>query len=405
MTRIDPGKPIRLGIYSDTLVPRADGIAVSLEAAATALRELGVQLEVVAPYRPEHTTTALPIRTVPSTGLWGRDYRLGLVWPPVGSRATAAAAYDVVHVHTLGTVGIAGLYAAWRKGIPVVLTWHTDIVAYQQHYPEIRPAMRLAAAMWRRGLGVPRDYRAETATSAVAGVLQSLDLVVAPSVKVRDQLAALDPDARVVLLPSPTLPLPDPSVGVDALRRRLRLGPDDPVVLSVGRVSGEKNDELLLRAFAQLRNSHPAARLVLAGRCASRRRVAALVERLGIADGVHLAGVVPRDELGGYYAIAGVVVISSLTETQSLVAHEAEAAGCPLVVVDPWLAKGYESSRTLAEPNPADLASVVGRCLGQRTVRGQAAYWPDPQTHARQLLACYRQLTGADRSCRAENPG
>ena len=67
--------------------------------------------------------------------------------------------YDVIHVHTLGTVGLSGLYTAWHFHIPVVLTWHTDLVAYQRHYPEIKVAATLARLFWFLGIGPPIRYK------------------------------------------------------------------------------------------------------------------------------------------------------------------------------------------------------------------------------------------------------
>ncbi|MGW6280730.1 glycosyltransferase [Kribbella sp. NPDC055071] len=385
--------PLRLGIYSDTLLPRADGVAVSIEAAGTALRELGVQLDVVAPYNTKTSTTALPIRSVPGTNVWFRDYRLGAVWPPAGSRATAAPDYDVVHVHTLGTVGIAGLYAAWRRRIPVVMTWHTDVVAYQSHYAEIRFGMWLSAQTWRLGLGAPPGYRAGDGSSSVQRLLGGADLVIAPTAKVQNHLTELGCKARTVVLPSPTLPLPAASISVAEVRRTLRLGPRDPIVLSVGRLSAEKNDELLLRAFAHLLTTHPTACLVLVGQCRDRRRLTGLIDGLGIGANVRLPGVLPRAELAGYYAAASAVVIASVTETQSLVANEAEAAGCPLIVVDPWLARGHEETRILAEAEPADLAAVIGRSFRDTdSPRPPVRYRFDPRAHATELVSLYKQV-------------
>src|SRR5689334_6427265 len=349
-------RPLRLGIYSDTLVPRADGVAVSMEAAGRALCELGVQLEVVAPYDAKSHQSMLPIRSVPGTEAWGRDYRLGMLKP-----SRSKPTYDVVHVHTLGPVGVAGLYAAWRRKLPVVLTWHTDLDVYSRHYAEIRLAMWLAGRAWRIGLGAPPGYR--SGCTEVQNLLRAADLVIAPTAKVVQQLDDIGCESPTVVLPSPTLPMPAPAVGSTEIRQRLGVGPLDPIVLSVGRLSGEKNDELLLRSFAELLRHRPDACLVMVGGYADRRRVSDLVDRLGIASRVRMPGVLPRAELAGYYLAADAVVICSVSETQSLVAHEAEAAGCPLVVVDPWLYRGHEGTRTLAAAEPAGLAATVSAVL------------------------------------------
>jgi glycosyltransferase involved in cell wall biosynthesis len=167
------------------------------------------------------------------------------------------------------------------------------------------------------------------------------------------------------------------------------------VALSVGRISGEKNDELLLRGFAEVLKSHPNACLVVVGRCRDRRRLSRMLDQLGIGANVRMPGVLQRDELADYYAVASVVVICSETETQSLVAQEAQGVGCPVVVVDPWLAQGHETSRVLAEPNPAALAAAIGRSLSRRGPGSGGEYRPSARGHGQRLLEMYQQLTGA----------
>src|SRR5260370_911262 len=77
----------------------------------------------------------LPTRQTPSRRLPRRDYRVGLVLPWASNHRVSAKGCDIVHVHTLGPVGLAGLTAAHHAGIPAVLTWHTDLIAYRPYYP------------------------------------------------------------------------------------------------------------------------------------------------------------------------------------------------------------------------------------------------------------------------------
>ena len=56
-----------------------------------------------------------------------------------------------------------------------------------------------------------------------------------------------------------------PSRRDPALRQSLGLGPDDPLILYVGRLAAEKNLPALLSAFARLRPRNERARLVVVG--------------------------------------------------------------------------------------------------------------------------------------------
>jgi glycosyltransferase involved in cell wall biosynthesis len=112
-----------------------------------------------------------------------------------------------------------------------------------------------------------------------------------------------------------------------------------PTILSVGRVSPEKNPGLLLEAFARVVARKPDARLILLGVQRDRHRLRRQVAALGLAGRVDLVPPVPHDEVAGYYAAADVLAFPATTDTQSLVLSEAEAAGLPAVVADRALAE------------------------------------------------------------------
>jgi 1,2-diacylglycerol 3-alpha-glucosyltransferase len=391
-------------MYTDTMLPRFDGIAVSLEAVGNALVDLGASIEVVGPRQREPYEGTLQSRTITSLRPWGRDYNAGLILPWLRSSQTSAACYDMVHVHTLGPIGLAGLASARYTGIPAILTWHTDVISYRPYYPEVGLGTIVAGAtLWFLGVTpniarIKFDHRL-----ALTGVFSLLDTIVVPTPKAQGQVLGLGCRQPTIVLPSPTLPLPVPSITPVILRGRLGIPPGAPVVLSVGRLSAEKNEDLLVQAFAHLRKAHPTARLVLVGALAGRRRIMRLATNLGIAAAVHAVGVVQRESLGAYYALANVCVIPSLSETQSLVALEAEAFGLPVVVVDDGLASGPNGSRFLAGPDSISLGCVIHECLVSTPPREDTQfpspdrYNPRADDQAKGLLSIYESILASRR--------
>jgi glycosyltransferase involved in cell wall biosynthesis len=293
---------------------------------------------------------------------------------------------------------LAGLAAAHAAGVPVVLTWHTDVFAYSGFYPEIRIATRLAGVTLLR-LGIyGRSRRMLTQVRVAQGILSAVDTVIVPTPKVRDLVSWLGYEGSLVILPAPTLPVPPPTISPASLRSRLGIPGDSPVILAVGRLSREKNLSLLIRAFAVLVGDHPAARLVLVGPPRGQRSLRRLAVELGVADSVHIPGSAGRDLLGAYYRLATTLVVPSLTDTQALVAQEAEAFGIPVIVVDEGLGRGFGRKRELARPEPLSVMRAMSASIRSTADRTNVEY-PEPDefaptadVQAGSLLEVYQSL-------------
>ena len=106
---------------------------------------------------------------------------------------------------------------------------------------------------------------------------------------------------------------------------------DVPVVLSAGRLVGQKDFPTLIRAFAQVLESGP-ARLVILGSGRERDALAALARDLGVAHAVDLPGFVANPF--PWMSRARVFAVSSIYEGLPMVLIEAMACGTPVVSTD-----------------------------------------------------------------------
>jgi glycosyltransferase involved in cell wall biosynthesis len=115
----------------------------------------------------------------------------------------------------------------------------------------------------------------------------------------------------------------------DELRRELSLPADAPVLICVGRLAPQKDHATLLAAMAHVR---PDAHLLLVGGDPfgdGEARLAAQVERAGLAGRVHLLGI--RHDVPDLLAASDLFVLASLWEGLGLVFLEAMAAGLAVV--------------------------------------------------------------------------
>jgi glycosyltransferase involved in cell wall biosynthesis len=172
---------------------------------------------------------------------------------------------------------------------------------------------------------------------ALRPTLLEADRVFAVSQCTRERMCAemqLDP-GRTAILPDTfdsTRFVPGPKPGY--LLKRYGLRHDQPVILTVGRLSREeqyKGYDQILRALPAIRKAVPEARYILVGRGSDRPRVEALVRELDLADAVTLAGFIAPEELCDHYNLCDVFAMPSKGEGFGIVFLEALACGKPVL--------------------------------------------------------------------------
>jgi glycosyltransferase involved in cell wall biosynthesis len=182
----------------------------------------------------------------------------------------------------------------------------------------------------------------------------------------------------------------------------------DGRLLAIGRLTPSKRFEHAIEALAELRTTHPAARLDVVGEGAERDRLARLARKLGVGDAVYLRGRVPDQERDRLLAEADAVVGTSVREGWGLTVLEGAAAGTPAVVYDiPGFRDSVVNERTgiVTAAEPRSLADGVRRLLADRSrydeiraaarVRALATSWDDTATAFEEALRA--AVTGSRR--------
>lgn len=237
-----------------------------------------------------------PIPTAAFETLW-------LIW--VLRRYLKAVPADVLFAsgNTYAIVAVAMKLLLGRRCPPVAIKLSNDLYRRDMIAP-----YRAAYHWWLRLQGRMLDH--------CVGMAQPMRAEIAALMQV--------PDHKITIIEDPSLEeaqfaalsaLPRPA----GARR-------PPHYVAVGRLAGQKNFPLLLRAFARLED--PAARLTILGEGPERGKLAQLAEDLGIAARLALPGHV-ADPLP-WLAEASAFVLSSDYEGVPAVVIEALAAGLPL---------------------------------------------------------------------------
>jgi glycosyltransferase involved in cell wall biosynthesis len=210
----------------------------------------------------------------------------------------------VVHTHQITSLLYAGA-AADGAGNPLVV--HTE--HGKERYADrlkTRWLGRLAGRFAARFFCLSRDMAAEVKSHGIV-----------PPGKVRVILNGIDTDCFVRRGDG------------QALRLQLGIPPRAPVLGTVGRLTPVKRQDLLLRAFAGLRQRVPDAHLVVVGGGPLEQNLRDLAAELGVSACCHLVGY--QQEPQRYLHLFDVFTLTSESEGIPQALLEASAAGIPAV--------------------------------------------------------------------------
>ena len=150
------------------------------------------------------------------------------------------------------------------------------------------------------------------------------------------------------------------------------VGGGSPTVICVGRLSPEKGQTGLLRAFARLRAKHPDAVLRLVGDGPDRDALERLAVELGIDGAVSFAGRLPEQETLAEIARADMLVLPSFMEGLPIVLMEAMALGVPVISSRiagiPELVTDGKTGLLFAPSDWDELAQCIERLLSDKAL-------------------------------------
>lgn len=300
---------MRVAFFTETFLPKMDGIVTTLCQTIRQLRELGHEVLIFAPEGGMAEFEGFRV-----VGMKCRAFplypELRLALPRASMRRVLMEFKpDILHVADPALLGIAGLYYGGGQDggalrVPVIISYHTDLPKYLRYY----------------GLGFLETYVWKILR--VRHRRATLNLCTSEIMVMELRQHSIEP---VELWPGGVdTDLFRPCSRSEAMRQRLtQENPDSPLLLYVGRLSAEKN----LESLRSLLKALPGARLALVGDGPQRSKL----EKHFAGLPVVFAGFLYKEELASAYASSDIFVMPSRTETLGLVVLEAMASGLPVV--------------------------------------------------------------------------
>lgn len=367
---------MRIALFTETFLPKVDGIVTRLRHTVDHLQRLGDEVLIFSPDGglTEHKgariygVSGFPLPLYP-------ELKLALPRPAIGEELERFQP-DIIHVVNPAILGLAGLFYGKTLNIPLLASYHTHLPQYLQHYG----LGALEGLLWE--LLKAGHNQAELNLCTSTAMVQTLT---------EHGIERVDLWQRGV--DTETF---QPDLASLEMRNRLSLGhPEDPLLLYVGRLGAEKEIDRIKPILEAI----PNARLALVGDGPNRQTL----EKYFAETRTHFVGYLGGQELAAAFASADAFVFPSRTETLGLVLLEAMAAGCPVVaarsggipdIVEDGV-NGY-----LFDPNDEQGAIVATQHLLsnqeeretlRRNARQEAERW-SWSSATRQLQSYYRRV-------------
>jgi glycosyltransferase involved in cell wall biosynthesis len=211
--------------------------------------------------------------------------------------------------------------------------------------------------------------------------LRSLDGVFGYGQRSKEYVVLLGASPQKVFIPCVAAALKSDFSAAAVLEARCRAGlsAHSPQFLFVGRLVLAKGVDLLIDAFAKIRNDFPLARLVIVGDGPQRQFLQAKAASLLPNCSVQFKGIETGVDLSAEFAHATALVLSSTSEPWGLVVNEALAHGCPVIVSDccgcgPELVINGETGYLHRTGDIEDLADKLRRAPSQFADRAASGY-------------------------------
>ncbi|UUX34193.1 glycosyltransferase [Fundicoccus culcitae] len=301
---------MNIGLFTDSYFPQVSGVATSIETLRNQLEHRGHKVIIFTTTDPNATMERGIVRLPSVPFVSFQDRRIAYRGFDRCLKIAREYNLDIVHTHTEFSLGLAGKYIASRLKIPNIHTYHTMYEKYT-HYifnGELIQAnhVRVLSRMF----------------------CEKTQGVITPSVITSNKLREYNIKVPIAVIPT-GVEIPS----FDEARRqtfRTQLGytDEDVVLLSLSRLSKEKNVDQVIAAFKEINQANTSTKLLVVGDGPAR---ADLELQAKDCSAVSFVGEIDHSSVQQFYQAADLYVNASDSETQGLTYLESFANRLPIV--------------------------------------------------------------------------
>ena len=305
---------MRIGMFTDSYFPQVSGVSTSIRTLKEELEAEGHEVIIFTttdPKADEAEKNIIRLTSIPFLSF--KDRRVAVKGMNKALKEAKKQQIDIVHTHTEFSLGLTGKFVGHMLEIPTVHTYHTMYEKYL-HY------IAKGKVVKPRAVKIASRYFCNSTMG-----------IIAPSEQMKEKLASYNIYKEIRVIPT-GVKIPERIAGIKTSKREeLGISDSELVLLSLSRLSSEKNLDKLVHAFPEVVEAYPSAKLVFVGDGPMRHELEALVSEMDLTRNVIFVGEVRNEDVSEYYQMADIYINASESETQGLTYLESIVNGCPVI--------------------------------------------------------------------------
>ncbi len=314
-------KTMRIAFYTDTYLPNIDGVVSQVIASK---QELERRRHYVHVFTPGTRKEKLKFQSPTVTYYEGVKFPLYpayklAIFPYSSILKCRQTEIEIIHCHALATMSLASIASAKALNLPLIGTFHTMIPLAAHYLTQNKEYQKmLTNASWK----------------AIKTLYKPFDVVTAPSNTIAHLLEEHGVENVKVVsngISTHSFNSRDANAEREKSRKRLGIQKNELVFLFVGRITEEKNVNVVVKAFDIINAIYPNTKLLIVGDGPAFSPLKQFVVKVKAKKSITLVGQVNHSEMLGYYAACDWQVTASTFETQGLGILEGMACGKPCI--------------------------------------------------------------------------
>ena len=308
---------MKIGIFTNHYLPVVNGVVISIKTLKENLEKKGNEVYIFCAedqfFNPK-TQISRKDFSYKAIRIY-HNHSIPITFPSFDFQIAKKMNLDIIHSQHTVFVGKHAVKIANRLKIPIVFTYNSQYNAYLKYLPQIMHG-NITNTIF---LQLTKSY------------LEKCDGIIVPSKGLKEEIIKMKVKKEVAVIPG-NVDIKRFQIQRDVkLRKELGYTKDDIVLITVSRLSKEKNVSFLIEIFKKLYEKNKNYKLLIIGD--GPERLTLEKEAKKYQDSIKFVGEISYTQIPQYYKVGDIFVYTSLFDTQGLVLIEAASSSLPIITL------------------------------------------------------------------------